>query len=204
MLFPLAVGGMNMGPGDLGHLKHVGASRRKLLRDHGITTIGQLHAAPEETLARIKTIGTHYAKLIKSSAAEHLREKPDQTPAPIQSGEGRDAGEINLEFQKKMKKLKTGLARVNEDFKPLGKQKYLELYVDMKKHSRKLKDHIREVSHVHNALSDRIREKIIKETAALTLVLKRAGKKPKRKKFRKITGEIQSLARTLRKAVPGR
>ena len=173
-----------MGPDDLGQLKHVGASRRKLLRDHGITTIEQLHATPEQTLARIKTIGKHYAKLIKNSAAEHYER------------------EINREFRKTMKRLVTGLARVNEDFKPLGKQKYLELYVDLKKHSRKLNRHIREMAHVQNTLSDKSKKKITRETANLILVLNRAGEKPKKKKFRKITRKIQSLFRTLQEIAP--
>lgn len=190
-----------MGQGDLGHLKHVGDSRRKLLRDHGITTIEQLHAMPEETLARIKSIGGHYAKLIKNSVAEHYREKPDSKPARIESAGERKNEEINREFQKKMKRLRRGLARVNEDFKPLGKQKYLELYVDLKKHSRKLKTHIRGISQEQKHLSDKIKNKIIKEAAALTIVLKRAGKKPKKKKFRKVTGKIQSFTRTLQDVV---
>ncbi|MGB3400866.1 MAG: helix-hairpin-helix domain-containing protein [Candidatus Deferrimicrobiaceae bacterium] len=191
-----------MGPDDLGQLKHVGASRRKLLRDHGITTIEQLHATPEQTLARIKTIGEYYAKRIKHSAAEHFRQKPEKTPGPIQPGEGRVIGEVDREFQKKIKRLITGLARVNEDFKPLGKQKYLELYVDLKKQSRKLKTHIREMAHVQKTLSDKSKKNIIKEAANLILVLKKAGKKPKKKKFRKITRKIQSLARTLQGVVP--
>jgi hypothetical protein len=195
-------GGRNMGPGDLGQLKHVGVSRRTLLCDHGIKTIEQLHATPEETLARIKTIGKHYAKLIKNSAAEHYREEPQKIPGPTIPREGRDSREINREFQKKMKRLETGLARVNEDFKPLGKQKYLELYVDLKKHSRKLNRHIRGMSHVRNTPSDKSKKKIIRETASLILVLKRAGKKPKKKKFRKITRKIQSLVRTLQEVAP--
>lgn len=180
-----------MDPGDLGQLKHVGASRRKLLRDHGITTIEQLHATPEEALARIKTIGKHYANLIKHSAAGSLR-----------SGEERGIGETHRKFRKEMKRLKTGLARVHEDFKPLGKKKYLELYVDLKKHSRKLKTHIRHTAQVQDTLSDESRKKIIREAANLSLVLKRAGNKPKKKKFRKITKKIQSLARTLRESAP--
>ena len=180
-----------MGPDDLGRLKHVGASRRKLLRDHGIETIGQLHATPEETLARIRTIGKHYAKLLKESAAGSVR-----------SGEGRDTREIHREFRKKMKRLKTGLARVNEDFKPLGKQKYLELYVDLKKHSRALRVQIREMARVRDTLPDKVRKKILREAANLILVLKNAGEKPKKKKFRKITRKIQSLSETLRKVAP--
>ena len=191
-----------MGPGDLGELKHIGVSRGKLLRDHGITTIEQLHATPEETLARIKTIGEYYAKRIKNSAAEHCREKSGKIPGPVQSREERETGEINREFQKRMKRLNTGLARVNEDFKPLGKKKYLELYVDLKKQSRKLNTHIREMASVQKTLSDKSKKKIIREAANLTLVLKRAGKKPKKKKFRKITRKIRSLARTLQEVAP--
>jgi hypothetical protein len=173
-----------------------------LLHDHGITTIEQLHATPEETLARIKTIGKHYAEQIKHSAAEHYQKKPETIPGPTTSREGRDNREINREFRKKMKRLVTGLARVNEDFKPLGKQKYLELYVDLKKHSRKLGMHIREMSHGQNTLSDKSKKKIIREAANLILVLKRAGKKPKKKKFRKITRKIRSLAGTLQEIAP--
>ena len=194
--------GRTIGPEDLVQLKHVGVSRGKLLRDHGITTIEQLHATPEDTLARIKTIGEYYAKQIKNSAAEHYREKPEKIPGPIKSRKEREIGEIQREFRKKMKKLKMGLARVSEDFKPLGKQKYLELYVDLKKHARKLNRHIQEISHVRNTFSDKSKKKIIREAANLILVLKRAGKKPKKKKFRKITRKIQSLVITLQEVAP--
>lgn len=191
-----------MGPDDLGQLKHVGASRRKLLHDHGITTIEQLNATPEETLARIKTIGNHNAKRIKHSAAEHYQKKPEEIPGPTRSREGQENREINREFRKKMRSLETGLARVNEDFKPLGKQKYLELYVDLKKHSRKLRMHIREMSQGQHTLSDKSKKKIIRETANLILVLNKAGKKPKKKKFRKITKKIQSLGGTFQEVSP--
>ncbi len=55
---------------DLTQLKYIEASRMKLLNKHGITTIKQLYEMPEEKLAGIKSIGNHYAKLIKVSAAD--------------------------------------------------------------------------------------------------------------------------------------
>ena len=60
---------------DLTQVKHVGALRMKMLNSSGITTISQLHQIPLEKLAQVKTIGPHYAKLIKAAGGAILWEK---------------------------------------------------------------------------------------------------------------------------------
>ncbi|TFG56456.1 MAG: hypothetical protein E4H29_07325, partial [Deltaproteobacteria bacterium] len=74
---------------DLARLKHVGASRRKLLNDHGITTVQQLLDIPKEKLAGIKSIGEHYAKLLKNSVNEYSKVKHEKLPAKIVSAKER-------------------------------------------------------------------------------------------------------------------
>ena len=65
---------------DLTKLKHVGVSRMKLLNDLGITTVEQLFEMPLEKLAEIKSIGGHYAKLIKNSVNEYRGEISKKAP----------------------------------------------------------------------------------------------------------------------------
>ena len=55
---------------DLTVVKHIGAARMKVLNDYGITTIKTLYEIPLEKLARVETLGEHYAKLIKDAVAE--------------------------------------------------------------------------------------------------------------------------------------
>ena len=179
---------------DLARLKHVGASRRKLLHDHAITTIRQLHDIPEEKLAAIKSIGGHYAKLIKNSVTEYYREQHKALPAPRLSGRERKAEEINRELQKNCNKLMNRLNRLNEDLKPLGKGKYLELYIDFKKISRNTKVHLQEIGQKRQDLSGKIKKNIIEISSDLSVFLKRTGKKPKRKNYRRINRKIRTFS----------
>ena len=66
---------------DLTDIKHVGLTRMRLLNDLGITTIKQLREIPLEKLAETKSIGTHYAKLIKNSVNEYYKEKKKKLSA---------------------------------------------------------------------------------------------------------------------------
>ena len=65
---------------DLTQVKHVGALRMKMLNSSGITTMRQLHQIPLEKLAQVKTIGPHYAKLIKAAVAQSYGKKPGKKP----------------------------------------------------------------------------------------------------------------------------
>ena len=183
---------------DLTRLKYVGVTRMKRLNELGIRTIRQLHEMPEEKLAGIKSIGGNYAKLIKNSVAEYYREKHEEVPGKIVSPKERKKEEINRDLKKKIKRLKKNLNRVNENLKPLGKKKYIESYVDLKKRSAKLKARLNEIGQIQESLPKKVKKNLIKKADALNLSLKGAGKKPRKKKYKKITLEIQSFSRMLR------
>jgi len=186
---------------DLTRFKHLGVSRVKLLNDLGITTIKQLYEMPEEKLAEIKSIGEHYAKQIKNSVTEYYREKHEKLPVEIVSAKQRKTEEINRDLKKKIKRLKNSLKRVNENLKPLGKKKYLELYIDFKKRSTKLKARLDEIGQIQEDLPQKVKRNIIKKADALNLFLKGVGKKPKKKKYKKVTLEVRSFSKMLRDVI---
>ena len=186
---------------DLTCLKHVGSSRMKILNDSGITTITQLHEIPLEKLAEVKTIGDYYAKLIKNSVSNYYRGRNSNlSKMPKSSGE-KKAGDINRDLKKKIKRLRKILNRVNENLKPLWEKKYLVLYVNFKKRLTKLKAHLRALGRIMEDLTDEDKKNIIKETEALILNLKNVGKKPKKKKYKRVILEIQSFSKFLRDIV---
>ena len=173
---------------DLTQLKHVGVTRMQLLNDFGITTIKQLYEMPLEKLAEIKSIGAHYAKLIKISVTEYYREKQKKLPGETISAKERKIEEINRDLQKKIKWLNKSLSRVNEDLKPLWEKKYLELYIDFKKRSTKLKARLKTLGKSQEDLPKKVKKNIIKKI----------GKKPKKKKYKELTKKIQSFSKMIR------
>jgi len=183
---------------DLTQLKHVGGSRMRLLNDHGITTIDQLYEIPLEKLIQIRSIGEHYAKLIKNSVNEYYKKKNIKLPGKTVGAKEKSIKEIDQNLRKNFNKLKKSLSRVNEDLKPLWKKKYLELYVDFKKRSNKLKARLEATDQIHEDLPQKVKKNIIKKANALNLILKKVGKAPKKKKYKKTTQEIQSFSRMLR------
>ena len=113
---------------DLTQVKHVGFSRMKLLNDLGITTIEQLYEMPLERLEQIKSLGRHYAKLIKDSVTEYYGEKHEKLPRKTLSPKEKRREEINRNLRKQIKRLDKCLTRLEEALKPLGQEKYLELF----------------------------------------------------------------------------
>jgi uncharacterized protein YukE len=186
-----------VGQEDLTRLKYIEVSRMKLLNEHGITTIKQLYEMPEEKLAGIKSIGGHYAKLIKKSASEYYREKGGKIPPEILSAKERKIEETNRDLQKMLKKIKNNLNRVDENLKPLGKKKFLELYVDFKKKSTNLKVLLDEIGQMEVDIPNKAKKKIIGRADGLNTFLRKWGKKPKKKRYKDITYEIQSFTRML-------
>lgn len=183
---------------DLTGLKHVGTTRVKLLNDSGITTIKQLHEIPLEKLAEVKSIGEHYAKLIKNSVADYYGEKDEKLSGkPASSNEG-EAEKINRDLQKMIKKLRKSLNRVNENLKPLWEKKYLELYVDFKKRFRKLKARLGVLARIKADLPENDKKNIIEKADTLISDLKKPGKKPKKKEYKQTIQEIQSFSRRVR------
>ena len=183
---------------DLTRLKHVGVTRMKLLNDSGIMTVKQLHEMPLEKLAEIKSIGEHFAKLIKNSVSEYYREKHGELPGKTASSKERKTEKINRDLQKKIRRLHKNLNRVNENLKPLWEKKYLELYVDFKKRFKKLKARLSALGQIKENLSKKDKKKIIKNADVLNSNLKNVRKKPKKKKYKQTTQEIQSFSRLLR------
>ena len=185
---------------DLTLVKHIGAARMKLLNDVGITTIKQLHETPLEKLARIGTIGEHYAKLIKDDVNESYAESPEKAAPQTVSGKEKDTEEINRNLPKQIKVLKKKLKQANENLKPLGKKKYLGLYIDFKKRTKTLKTHLNGLDQIRGGLSKAVTENIIDNAAALNATLKNIGGKPKKKIYKKLTQEIQLFSKMLKKA----
>jgi hypothetical protein len=182
---------------DLSLLKHIGVSRMNLLNSVGINTIEQLHETSLEKLSQIKSIGEHYSKLIKESAAEYYKNR-SKLPEKTLSAKDMKPGKVKKGFQKKIARLDKRLNQANEDLKPLWKKKYLEQYIDFKKKSKKLKARLNTAGQMEEDLPKKAKKSIVKKAEALNSVLKKAGKKPKKKTYREITREIQSFSTMLR------
>ena len=190
---------------DLTQVKHIGALRMKMLYDSGIKTIRQLSETPLEKLAQVKTIGANYAKLIKSAVAESDAKKP-QKPAPKAAkapkttpAKKKRTDDLNQNLRKQIKILNKRLKQANENLKPLDKKKYLEPYIDFKKRSKTLKAHLNVLSKNAGKISRKATKNIIKNADALSATLKNVGKKPKKKKYQKVSQEIQSFSKMLKK-----
>ena len=185
---------------DLTQVKYIGAARMKLLNDSGITTISQLSKTPLEKLARIGTIGEHYAKLIKDAVSESYGEKPKKTALQTVAAKAKETKEISQNLGKQIKALKKQLRTATEHLKPLGKKKYLGSYIDFKKRSKTLKTRLNGLEQIWGGLSEEVTKNIIKTADALYANLKNVGKKPKKKIYKKLAQEIQSLSKILKKA----
>ena len=184
---------------DLTQVKHIGAARMKVLNDAGITSIKKLYEIPLEKLACLETIGDHYAKLIKDAVAEVYLPPAAETAAKTGAAPAKKTP-ADQNLQKKIKILNTQLKRANEKLKPLGKKKYLEIYVDFKKRSKKLKQHLSKLSRQEADLPEKVRARIIKKADALIVAMKKVGKKPKKKTYKSLSLEVQSLTKKLRDA----
>ena len=188
---------------DLTQVKHIGSLRMKMLYDSGIKTIKQLSETPLEKLAQVKTIGANYAKLIKTAVAESHAKKSAK-PAPkapkTVSAKKKKVADFNQNLRKQIKVLNRRLKQANEKLKPLGKKKYLEHYIDFKKKSKTLKAHLNGLNKKQEKLSQKATQNIIKNADALSATLKNVGKKPKKKKYQKVSQEIQSFSKMLKKS----
>jgi len=182
---------------DLTQVKYIGASRMKSLNDLGITTIKQLYETPLDKLAQIETIGGYYAKLIKDAVSESYGEKPEKIAPETVSGEEKKIIEVTQDLRKQIKVLKKLLKRTNKDLKSLGKKK---LYIDFKKRSKILMKRLDGLDQKDEALSKKISKDIIKKADALNATLKNAGQKPKRKKYNRLSKELQSFSKMLKKS----
>ncbi len=183
---------------DLTRLKHIGPSRMKLLRDHGVTTIAELHEIPEKKLAAIKSIGLNKARLIKRSAAEYDANPDRRSRETAPALDENKAEKLNRALQTRIRQLHETLEGLNETLKPLGKKKYLALYIDFKKKSVKLRARLDETDPSLKGLSKKVKKKVLRQADALSALLTRAGQKRKKKRYREVIREMQSFSKTLR------
>ncbi|MFC1825865.1 hypothetical protein ACFLYZ_00545 [Thermodesulfobacteriota bacterium] len=183
---------------DLTEIKHVGLSRMRLLNNLGITTIKQLYEMPLEKLSKIKSIGAHYAKLIKNSVNEHYKAKKKKLPAGTVSAKEKKINQINRDLRKRIKRLNKNINRVNEQLKPLWEKKYLNLYIEFKQRSTKLKSRLEALDKIQQDLPKKGKKNIIKKADILNLTLKRIDKKPKKKKYKELIREVQSFSKMIR------
>lgn len=184
---------------DLTQVKHIGALRMKMLNDSGIKTIKQLSEMSLEKLIQVETIGEHYAKLIKTAVAEFYGKKTLKSAPKAVSVRKRKTAAADTVLNNRITVLKKRLKQANEKLKPLDKKKYLEFYLDFKKRSKRLKSHLGRLNKNPGDLSQNVTKKIIKNADALSATLKNVGKKPKKKKYQKISQEIQSFSKMLKR-----
>ena len=166
--------------------------------DAGIKTIKQLSEIPLEKLMRINTIGERYAKLIRAAAAESIGKKPVVSKPKAASAKKKKPAAVDPILKNRITVLKKRLKQANEKLKPLDKKKYLELYIDFKKKSKTLKARLNRLTENAGKLSKRENQKIIKNANALSVTLKNACKKPKKKKYQKVSQEIQAFSKMLK------
>ena len=184
---------------DLTTVKHVGALRMKKLNDAGINTIKQLSEIPLDRLIRINSIGERHAKLIKAAATEFCQKKSIESDAKAASAKKKKTAAVDPVLQNRITVLKKRLKQANEKLKPLDKKKYLKLYIDFKKKSKTLKAHLNRLNENALELSKKKTQNIIKNANALSATLKNVKKKPKKKIYLKVSQEIQSFSRMLKK-----
>ena len=183
---------------DLTQVKHIGAARMKLLNDSGITTIKKLYEIPLEKLTQIESIGERYAKLIKNAVTEVYQPPAEKKAAKAESVKEKKIAKIDQDLQKQIKMLNKRIRQSNEKLKPLGKKKYLPLYIDVKNRSKTLKAHLNALEKLEKDLPKKVKKKITKKADALNTMMKNVGKKPKKKTYKTLSQEIQLLTKMLR------
>ena len=183
---------------DLTLVKHIGAARMKLLNDSGITTVKKLYEIPLEKLAQIETIGERYAKLIKEAVTEVYESSSEKIAAETESTKEKIIAKIDQDLQQRIKILNKRFKQTNEKLKPLGKKKYLPLYIDVKNRSKTLKARLKALEQLEGDLPKKVKKKIIKKVDALSTAMKNTGKKPKKKTYTTLSQEIQLFTKMLK------
>jgi len=186
---------------NLTQVKYIGDSRMKALKDSGITTLQQLYETPTDKLAEIPAIGKYYAKLIKDAVKKSYKQKTEKLPLETVPGEEKKTMEFKEKLVKKTEILKKHLNRLNENLKAPQKKKVLATYDEFKKRSGTLLNRIDGLARVDGGLSKKVSKKIIKGIDALNSEFKNVKGKIKKKKFQKLSHEIQMFSKVLKKNI---
>ncbi len=187
---------------DLSKVKHIGAVRMKRFNDSGITTIDQLCETPLDKLARIDTIGSHYARLIKEAAMVYCGPTKKKVPTATAVDKQPKTSKVDQNFQKQVKLLRRRIKQTNEKLKPLGNKKYLALYVDCKKRSKRLITDLKEIIRSKEKLPKKVKKNLTRKAEALNIELKRTGKKPKKKTYNQVSKKLKAFTELLENSRP--
>jgi len=186
---------------DLIQVKNIGNARKKLLAIHGITTIRQLYEIPLEKLEQIKSLGKHYANLIKDAVKdvyEPKEEAPAEPAAEVSVNKDEKSEETDRNLKAELAKTTKYLKTAKEKLKPIQKKKHQKLFIDLKKRTNKLKTRIRSLIRIQPDLSEKQKKKITKKAAALNTMLKNVEKNKKGKTMKVLSQEIQSLLKLIK------
>jgi hypothetical protein len=186
---------------DLTQVKNIGSARMKLLNSQGITTIQQLYEIPLEKLEQVKSLGQHYAKLIKEAVNDIYTERAEQPEKPVTEASASKDAKIDKTDQKlaaELAKTSKYLKTAKEKLKPIQKKKHLKLFAGLKKRSNRLKTRMLSLSQTQSDLSEKQKKKIIKKAAALNMMLKDAGKNKKGKTMEVLSKEIESFLKFIK------
>jgi len=83
----------------------------------------------------------------------------------------------------------------------MNQKKYIASYIDFRKQLKKLKAVLDETDQIQGKLSRKAKKKIIKKTTGLAEFLKKAGRKPRKRNYKKINREILSFTGKLRDVI---
>ena len=183
---------------DLTQVKNIGNARKKLLNGHGIKNIQQLYEIPLEKLEQIKSLGKHYATLIKEAVNDFYGEKaetPEKSAKEVSANKDEKTDKTDRNLNRELAKTRKFLKTAKEKLKPIQKKNHLKLFVDLKNRSNKLKSRILALSQRQPDLSEKQKKKIIKKATALNTVLKNVGKNKKGKTMKVLAKEIQSFSK---------
>jgi hypothetical protein len=181
---------------DLTQVKNIGSARMKFLNSQDITTIQQLYEIPLEKLEQVKSLGQHYAKLIKEAVNDIYAKRAEQPKKPVTETSPINGAKIDKTDQKlatELAKTSKYLKTAKEKLKPIQKKKHLKLFTGLKKRSKRLNTRILALSQMKSDLTQKQKKKIIKKAAALNMMLKDAGKNKKGKTMEVLSKEIESF-----------
>lgn len=187
---------------DLTKVKNIGSARKKLLAIHGITTVQQLYDVPLDKLMQIKSLGEHYAKLIKTAVADLYEPKTEGLTEKVLNGSRigkKKSDPLDRKLKTELAKTTKYLKRAREKFKPIKRKKHLKLFVEFKKRSNNLKARIQVMRQAQFEIPKKQKNKITKKIATLNTNLKNAGKHKKGKSMKLLSQEIASLLNLLEK-----
>jgi len=184
-------------------VKFIGTARAQALVAAGVVNIEQLRVASETDLAAIKTVGPHYARLIRNELNQALPNQPSQQSheVPVENIEPSNKAAKPLKrCRKRLRKVKKALKHADEQLKPLWRRKYTLDYLAYKKLARSAR---KQISKINRRLDDLSPKKVKKITAAAMTLLRTLAaipSEPKRKHYRKAVNAVTDLNKILTKA----